>query len=178
MTTEGWVKVLVYIIYRLLSLVALPSLDGVLNASMTTEGWVKVLVYIIYRLLSLVDLPSLDGVLNASMTTEGWVKVLVYIIYRLLSLVDLPSLDGVLNEDSLDGGHILHNVTSMARAVGGACSSAAQRCLMAVGGAGGRGPSLAPPASHVTRQHPSHLFGTFSTRLHEHTTPRGKSCDM
>lgn len=34
---------------------------------------------------------------------------------RLLRLVELPSLDGVLTHDAVDGKHIVHNVTLVAR---------------------------------------------------------------
>lgn len=85
---------------------------------------------------------------------------------RLLLLIELPSLDGVLTHDAVDGKHIVHNVGSVARLVGRACSSAAQTCLAAAVSAGPStsskprpqtpGRALAP-ASHVTRRRSLHM---------------------
>ena len=113
-------------------------------------------------------------------------------VSRLLRLIELPSLDGVLSQDVVDGHNIAHNVSSLARKVGEACSSAAQTCLTTLAGGGARGegstfsssasggstllinrPHLLPPpplapASHVTRRRSSHLTRSFHSQFQNH----------
>lgn len=83
---------------------------------------------------------------------------------RLLHLIELPSLDGVLTQHNVDGHSIARNVSrvvGVACRMGGACSSAAQSCLAAIGNVGmaswhdngTQAPTTSiPPAAYIIRR--------------------------